>query len=134
MSLDVALYEYVRTYAALLDTVNGRVFPSLAPQQAIMPFLVYTEIGYYSERQMLGASALKWATYQWDVYATRHQQAREIGAALTTAFDGIRGLYSGVSIRQGYVRARRTTMEDNAAGDQQMYFRVSLDIEFCYYT
>lgn len=134
MSLDVALYQYVSTYPALLDAVNGRVFPALAPQQAAMPFVVYLEIAYQSERHMLGASALKWAMYQWDVYAPRHQQARDIGTTLTTAFDGMRGLYSGISIRQAYVRARRTTLEDDQAGGQEMLYRVSLDIEVCYYT
>src|SRR5258708_3112841 len=103
-SLDVALYQYVSTSPALLDAVNGRVFPALAPQQAALPFVVYLEIAYMSERHMGGTSALKWATYQWDAYAARHQEAREIGALLTTAFDGMRGLYSGVSIRQVYVR------------------------------
>ena len=131
-AVDAALADYIKTYAALLSMVNGRVYPVLAPQQAVMPFVVYQEITYRSEHHMGGAADLKNVWYQWDVFAERHQQVRDVGEALTTALDGYSGTVNGVDIRAVFVRDRRVSLENEQAGGQQMLYRVSLDTEIWY--
>lgn len=128
-ALDSALYHLVSQAPDLLPLVNGRVFPLLAPQQAPVPFIVYSEISYFAAHHMGGVTRLAATDVQWDVYGDRHQQAREVGEALTTLLDGYRGLTNGVDIRATFVRARRTTLEDDQAGGQVLYYRVSLDTE-----
>jgi hypothetical protein len=131
-TLDAALCDYVKADSTLLTLINGRVYPLLAPQQATFPLVVYQEITYRAEHHMQDVTALVQTFWQWDAYAERHAKAREVGCALTRVLDHCRGSIGGLDIRGIFVRDRRVMLEDDEAGGQQQYFRVSIDTEIWY--
>jgi len=130
-ALNVALYDLVRQ-TSTLTALGGRIYPLLAPTQAVMPFAVYSEIAYRAEHTLVAVSALAWATYQWDLYGQAHQAVHDLALALTTALDGWRGVQSGVAIRRVTVHERRLYLLDDLGGGQQQYYRASLECEVCY--
>lgn len=131
--IDVALVNYVKSKDTLMALVSGRVFPALAPTQAALPYIVYSQTDYRSERHMLGVSALKWATYTWEAYGTPRDQAREIRDAMIEAFDGLRGGFSGVAISQVFLRGVGDDLVDDKSGSQQMIYNCHVQIECAYY-
>lgn len=131
-TLDTALSDYIKAHASVLPLVSGRVYPMVAPQQAIFPLVLYQEIDYRAEHHMTAATGLAQTFWQWDAYAERHAQARQVGFALTSALDHLTGNIGGLDIRCIFVRDRRTLLEDPEDGSQQPIFRVSIDTEIWY--
>ena len=131
-ALDAALADYVKADATLLALLSGRVYPLLAPEQAALPFVVYAEIEYRAEHHMGNVTGLVQTFWQWDCYADRHARARDVAFALTSALDHLTGSVGGLDIRCIFVRDRRSSLEDDAAGGQMQVFRVSLDTEIWY--
>lgn len=133
LSIDVAMYEYVANHPLLVPVLNGRVYPALAPTQAVFPYLVYLEVGYYAARHLLGLSAPRWSQYQWEIHGTPHAQVGAVKLLLTKALDAFHGVVAGVDIRQVYVRDRRSMSEDDRGGGQQQLTCAMLDMDVLYF-
>src|SRR6185503_3249817 len=132
MSLDIALVTYLAGHAALVPLIGDRIYPLLAPTQAVMPYLLYAEIHDESTQHLLGAGELAMATYQWDVYGRTHRSAREVAKAFKLLMNGYRGVSAGVAIRRVLVRGMDTGLEDDQAGGQQIASRVTLETDDWY--
>ena len=131
--IDVALVNYMRSKDTIMALVSGRIFPALAPTQAPLPYIVYSQSDYRSERHMLGVSVLKWATFTWEAYGTPRDKAREIRDAMVEALDGLRGGFSGVAISQVWLRGVGDELVDDQSGGQQMIYNCHVQFEVAYF-
>jgi hypothetical protein len=131
--IEVALVNYIRSNEVLMALVGGRVYPVLAPTQAALPYIVYGQTAYRSERHMLGVSVLKWSTIDWDAYGTPHDEASAIRDGLIAIFDGFRGGLSAVGISQIFIRGIGDTLVEDKSGSQQMIYACSVQVEIAYY-
>jgi hypothetical protein len=131
-AIDTALAQYLSADATTLGMVHGRVYPLLAPQQAALPFLVYSEVAYRPVYHMRGSASLQACTYQIDAYAERHQQARDLAEAVVAAMHACNGLHNGLDFRVAFISDRRVSFEASQAGEQHGVARVSVDTELWY--
>lgn len=73
--------------AALNSLFGGRVYPDLAPQTAVKPFLVYGQVGGVPSNTLCGNTDVQNGRFQFDVWATTRAQAstlmRQVEAIMT---------------------------------------------------
>jgi hypothetical protein len=127
MSLNSALVGYLSTHPLLQPIVETRIYPSMAPQRAPLPYIVYHRIWYRGVRHLRGASRLASAGYQWDLYETTTVRADALFEAFRLATDGLRGTFGGQAIRNMMLDDAPIALEDEQAGDQSQYVKVMVD-------
>lgn len=129
MDLDTALFQYLTSHQGLLDLLQGRIYPVIAPTQAHFPFMVYQQVGYDGVQHMRGAGALARATYQLDSLGDSQRSVRQVAETVRRALDGYHGLLSQVDVRQIALVSQAVFLEDDEGGSQDVYYRVSQDID-----
>jgi hypothetical protein len=129
MDLDTALFQYLTAHVGLLDLLQGRVYPLLAPTQAQFPFVIYQQVGYGGEQHMRGAARLARATYQLDSYGVSQQSVRQVSETIRRALDGFHGLLQQVEVQQIALVSQAVLAEDDEGGGQDTYYRVSQDFD-----
>ena len=88
MSLETKLYTLLSTTSGVTDLVGTRSYPLTAPQDAEMPFIVYTRISSGREYSLDGYSSLENPRMQIDCYAQTYSAAKGLSEAVTTAMRG----------------------------------------------
>jgi hypothetical protein len=85
---ETELLSYLKSVSALTTLVGNRIYTEAAPQGAVYPFVVYSEITDPTEYVMSGKkSSLSEAHYQFDCYATTRAVARSVRDAIADALD-----------------------------------------------
>src|SRR5574340_121579 len=76
-------------FSALSGLVAGRVYPSVAPDGAVAPFIVYQRVGSSPENTLADGQPVQQTRMQIDAYATTYAAAQtlaqQIEAAMTAA-------------------------------------------------
>ena len=98
MSAELAVYTILKNDAPVAALVGTRIFPSLAPQNAANPLIVYQRISADRITSLDGPSGLSWARVQVDCYAETYAGAKTLSAAIRVALEGYRGTVGGVRV------------------------------------
>ena len=85
MSLETKLYSLLSANAGVLALVNTRIYPLVAPQEATMPFVVYTRVSSFRLYSLAGYSNLEYPRMQVDCYGTTYSEAKLLSEAVITA-------------------------------------------------
>lgn len=128
MSLDTALRDYLAAIPAL-GPLGTRIYPSLAPNGAAMPYLIYTEIAYMEVAYLRGVENVFRATYQLDMYGHTHQQARRLAGIVRQALQVWRDPVGETAVWNVSVSRRGVDTEDREDGSEAMDYRVSTDVD-----
>jgi hypothetical protein len=91
MSLKAALYSYLTSQAGLTALVGNRIYPDLAPPNAVRPYIVYGIISSEHVRNMLGASGFCSRRVQFDIYGSSAISCESVFTALAAALEAKRG-------------------------------------------
>ena len=126
MSLDTALSAYLGTLPTLAP-LGGRVYPLLAPPGAAMPYLVYTFIAHEEVGHMSGVALAYRATYQLDLYAHTHLEARRLGNIVRFALQSWRNMASDPAIVHAVIDRLSVDTEERDDGGASMDYRLSID-------
>ena len=86
MSFETALYT--RLSSQLSSTVGTRIYPTVAPSSATLPYLVYFKVSADKQYAHSGASSLSVDRVQVSVFSTGYLVAKNIAAAVVTALEG----------------------------------------------
>lgn len=114
MSLETKLYTLLSGDAGVSALVSNRIYPLAAPQQADLPFVVYTRISSGREYTLSGATGLENPRMQVDCYAETYSSAKAISEAVVTA------VRAATTFRTSWDDPRESFEEDET-------FRVSID-------
>lgn len=132
-NLDIALYNYLRDLASLAALIEGKVYPLMAPQQATMPYVIYTEVGLSTYRHMAGLSNIATAFYQLDAYGQNHLSAALVADALRVGLDDLQKVaLSHIDVRKVILSDRRWMLEETYDGSQTNDYRCSTDFTIWY--
>jgi len=126
MAFESGLVTYLETVTALTNIVSTRIYPLIAPQGSIYPYLIYLKASGSTEHHMTSASDLRLDTYQFDCYGT-YTQVKSVEDALRGALDGYRGAAGTETIRVCHLQSVRDSHEPDRIGSATGNFRVSLD-------
>lgn len=97
--LDAAIYQRLAGYAPLAARVGTRIYPSRAPDEAQLPYLVYLDMAPLDQAQDLdGKGDLSLVRVQVDAWATTATEAKRLGDAAVEALEDYTGTIAGVAI------------------------------------
>ena len=75
------LYTFLTTDPTLVGFVSTRVYPSLAPATALLPYITYARIGYLEEKHLTGSSPQAREAYQFDAWGSSVQSQEDVTQA-----------------------------------------------------
>ncbi len=117
--LDVA-YTLLSGWTELVDLVGGssnpRIWPNIAPQGALEPYVVPSMISRVGERNMAGPSSLAVAFVQVDVFATDPEDLEAVSKSVRTAMDGYRGVIAGLKVSSIVLQDEQFTTDEREPG------------------
>jgi hypothetical protein len=109
-----------------LEAIDGttKAYALFVPQNTLAPFDVYQRIGAERDFTLQGPSGLADVRMQIDTYAIGYIEARTRAGLIRQAFDGFRGVVSGVDILACRLDSDFDLFEE---GTDPKLFRVSAD-------
>ena len=104
-SLHRALYAFLSGHSPLTALVGQRVYPGIAPQDTPFPYCTVHELAVASHYYLGGASGTHDTLVQIDCWALSAQQAKQLGALVRHAVDGLPAVWDGLEIDGVFVEA-----------------------------
>lgn len=117
MSLKDALYEELKDNAGVSALVSTRVYSTVAPEGAALPFVVFQQLGGDHDHHMGGANGLTRREIQIAYYANKPKDAEAGGEAIRDAIDGFHGTMGTVvtaNVRMSHLGSAIDTFEPAA--------------------
>jgi hypothetical protein len=110
------------TVTGLLGSGNAlRVYPIQAPQNAALPFVVYTKVANDPQDTKDG-QAVDHIRIQIDVYASTYSNLEDVSAAVDGALNLYRGTANGVVVDEIRYETENDTVEED-----ETFYRNSVD-------
>ena len=95
-----AIYAILSTAVPVTGIVSTRIYPDMAPQDAIYPFVVYSITGILPSNTKDHASQMDEVTASVICYADSYNDVQDLSEKVRAALDGkTRGTYGGVSLQ-----------------------------------
>jgi len=85
MSLETKLYSLLSADEGVLALVSTRIYPLTAPQEAEMPFVVYTRVSSNRLYSLTGYSNLEYPRMQVDCYGVTYSEMKLLSEAVIAA-------------------------------------------------
>lgn len=109
------------------DNTKG-VFPTLAPNQCTLPYVVFQQIGHEDVVSLSGINRLQMSTFRFSCYGTDYRKAKVLGEALKKLLDGLVVTFSDGSVIQHTVLKMQA--DDSEAVPHGTIFANHFDFEF----
>lgn len=113
------MYSYLSADAGLTAAVGGRIYPTLAPSTAPLPYVVYQRIDEEESGHLGGLSGLSRATYQFNIWGRTEQHVETVLQALKLALDRYRGLMGSVPVVECRITSILDGLEPPVEGETQ---------------
>ena len=95
-----AIYAILSTAVPVTGVVSTRIYPDMATQDAIYPFVVYSITGILPSNTKDHASQMDEVTASVICYADSYNGVQDLSEKVRAALDGkTRGTYGGVSLQ-----------------------------------
>ena len=101
-------------YAALSGLASGKVYPLVAPEKVVAPYIVYSRISSTPENTLDGGSTIVLVRIQVDTYANTYSACKNLAESVRVAMEG------------GVVKSTMQTDQDLFEPDLKVY-RISQD-------
>lgn len=89
--IEVAVRAKLLAASAVSNLVSTRIYPLMAPQNVVAPFVVYQRISVVRYRGLSGPTRTAQPRIQIDSYAADWKGAHELAGAIRQALDGFKG-------------------------------------------
>jgi hypothetical protein len=98
MNAGRAVYGILSANSGVTDIVGTRIFPEIAEQEAVTPFVIYQLQSVAPEDTHDGPSKLDEVRFEFLCYADSYNEAADLGVAVRAALDRVSGTYNGVNV------------------------------------
>jgi len=98
MNAGKAVYGILSANSGVTDIVGTRIFPEIAEQEAVTPFVIYQLQSVAPEDTHDGPSKLDEVRFEFLCYADSYNEAADLGVAVRGALDRVSGTYNGVNV------------------------------------
>jgi len=98
MNAGKAVYGILSANTGVTDIVGTRIFPEIAEQEAVTPFVIYQLQSVAPEDTHDGPSKLDEVRFEFLCYADSYNAAADLGVAVRAALDRVSGTYNGVNV------------------------------------
>ena len=91
MSVGAAIYDRLSNYAGLSSLVSTRIYPVLAPQGAILPYVIYERISGTRIRALASDTDLASPRYQFTSFSDDYDEAYSVSEQVRAALQRYTG-------------------------------------------
>lgn len=130
--IGVAVRTYLVSKSSVTDLVSTRVFPSVLPQAATLPAVVYTVVTGVPNDDVLGSSGSVTAGIQLDVYSDSHITSNNIGEQIRLVMQGFSGTMGSETVGAVRLTNRYEMYEKPVDGSDLGRHRVLLSFDITY--
>lgn len=99
MTVGKAIYNLLLSNADLRAIVDTRIFPEVAQQDAVLPYVVYNVSSNEPSDTKREPSKLDTAQIEVNLYSTSYTECIDMATHTRAALDRVRGTYSGVNVQ-----------------------------------
>lgn len=131
---EAAVYKLMTDDATVAALVGTRIYPAIAPQSTVTPYIVYQRIATQHLHTMDGIAGLAETTIQIDCYASTYGAVKALADAVRLALDGYTGTPVGDGTVIGGILLDNTNdnPESPQTGLETILQRVSMDFTIWY--
>ena len=118
MTLEEALFSYLKSFSGLAALVGTRLYPSLMPQNVKLPAVSFQRISTIEEYHLGGSANLVHPLFQFSCWAQKYSEAKAVAAQIRQALNVYTGTMGGVDGVEIYGSFRENELDfyDAAAG------------------
>jgi len=127
MSSEAAIYTILAADGPTAALVGTRIYPVYAPQAAVQPMVVFTEVSSTRDYSTGGSTGLEVTRFQVTCWATSPDGAIALAAAVLTALDGYSGTAGSQVIQFMELISRYDIPSLSPADESQREFGKALD-------
>lgn len=128
-SLHRALYAYLSLYAPLQALIGNRLYPSIAPQETVFPYVTVQRLSVGSIYHMEGASATFETLVQVDCWALSALDAQRVAQVIRLSIDGESHVWDGLEVDAVFVQDELDDAEPAEDGSERLFYRTILTID-----
>jgi hypothetical protein len=91
MSIEQTLYDTLRNDGTVAGLVSTRIYPSVAPDNAAVPYLTYQVISTEAHNKLVGSPDTERKSIQVNCISNSYTESKSISAACKSAINGTVG-------------------------------------------
>lgn len=95
MLIEQALLTELLNVAALTALIDDKLYYVKAPQDIQEPYIVFFKVSSPREHSLTGPSGLATARFQFSIFSTTYQEAKQIAGLIQTALQGQNKIIGG---------------------------------------
>jgi hypothetical protein len=128
MYIEEALYTYLSTYAGLTALISKKVFPVIAPEGTLVPYITYTKVSGQRFHALKTDSGMTNPIYQFSCFATAYGSTKAMSAQLRAALQN----YSNTMGGSGGVVVQSVLLVDehDLYDDEAKVYYTTIDFQF----
>lgn len=101
MSIESELVTQLKADATLTALVDTRIYPLMAPQNVVNPYMTYQVVSDTSNQCYSGVTYQNDTRFQIDCWSAKYSQVKAIKEAVLNAIEGFKSSYS-ISVMDDY--------------------------------
>ena len=125
MKIGKAIYNILANTTSVQEAVDTRIFPMVAPQTSVFPFIIYDVNSVDPSDTKGGASDLDTISIMVSVYSKTYTQVSSIAADVRNALDRRSGTYNTIEVGSIQFRSYNDIFESSS--DSEGIFRIAMD-------
>ena len=125
-----ALYEYLSADADIKKRINGRIYPIVLPQNALLPAIVYSPVLANYDSALQGDTGFVRQTVQFVSHATTYKKTRELSRLIKKDLQDYQGDMNGLCIQAVFVKSDYEYNGNTALKFDTEEYMSSIEFEF----
>ena len=125
-----ALYEYLSADADIKKRINGRIYPIVLPQNALLPAIVYSPVLANYDSALQGDTGFVRQTVQFVSHDTTYKKTRELSRLIKKALQDYQGDMNGLCIQAVFVKSDYEYNGNTALKFDTEEYMSSIEFEF----
>jgi uncharacterized protein DUF3168 len=130
MLISDVIFSQVTTDAKVQALIGDRAYPSLAPKETKLPYLVFFQISGEPVESLAGTNRLSFLKYRFACYGSNFRNAKVLASAVKNCLNGWFATMSDGSQVQGTHQILE--MDDSEAIPQGTIYSTHLDFNISY--
>lgn len=125
-----ALYEYLSADADIKKRINGRIYPIVLPQNALLPAIVYSPVLANYDSALQGDTGFVRQTVQFVSHDKTYKKSRELSRLIKKALQDYEGDMNGLCIQAVFVKSDYEYNGNTALKFDTEEYMSSIEFEF----
>ena len=125
-----AVYEHLCSQTVISELVNKRIYPSILPEDAPLPSIVYSPILANYDSALQGDTGFVRQTIQFVCHASTFKKARELSRLVKKTFQDYTGDMQGLDIQAVFIKSDYEYNGNTSLKFDTEEFMSSIEFEF----